>query len=102
ATGSSPRPGSSPISMTMDNKHPERWRRIDELFHATVDLPANERRDFLERACAGDILLRAEIERLIDGSDRACSFIESPLVLDETTLALGELAEEPSAGLRLG
>ncbi len=86
----------------MANMHPERWRLIDELFHAAVELPPNKRRDFLEGACGGDVSLRAEIQKLIDGSDRAGSFIETPLALDETTIALPESDAEPVAGLRLG
>ena len=88
--------------MKIANMHSERWRRIEELFHAAADLPPNERGDFLEGACEGDVSLRAEIENLIDGDDRAGSFIELPPALDGTTMALPELGAEPSAGLRLG
>src|SRR6185295_8074772 len=89
-------------SKRMANMHPERWRRINELFHAALDLPARERGDFLDRECAGDISLRAEVEKLVDGLDRAGSFIESPVVLDETTMELADSDQEPAAGLRLG
>ncbi len=82
--------------------HPERWRLIDELFHKVVDLPSNERRDFLEAACGGDASLRNEIEKLIDGSDRAGSFIETPPALDETTIALAESEARAVSGLRIG
>ena len=82
--------------------HPDRWRLIDELFHATAELPPNERSDFLEGACAGDVSLRAEIEKLIDGSDRAGSFIETPPALDGTTMLLPESETEPLTGLRIG
>jgi serine/threonine protein kinase len=82
--------------------HPERWRLIDELFHKAVELPPNVRGDFLNGACGGDVSLQAEIEKLIDGSDRAGSFIETPPALDETTIALAEAETEPMAGLRIG
>ena len=85
----------------MAKMHPERWRLIDELFHEALDLPANERRDFLERACGADLSLRAEIERLIDGYDRAGRFIETPPLLDET-IELPGSDERSLAGLRLG
>lgn len=88
--------------MTIANQHPERWRLINELFHAAVELPPDERGDFLEGACEGDDSLRAEIEKLIDGSDRAGSFIESPPSLDGTTIALLASDLESLAGLRLG
>jgi len=88
--------------MTIANMHPERWRLIDELFHPAIELPPNERGDFLEGACAGDVSLRAEIEKLIDGYDRAGSFIETPPALDGTTMVLPEPDAESSRGLRLG
>ncbi|MEN3335367.1 MAG: eukaryotic-like serine/threonine-protein kinase [Blastocatellia bacterium] len=86
----------------MANMHPERWRLIDEMFHAAVELSANERRNFLERACGGDALLRAEIDKLLDGYDRAENFIETPPWFDETLITLSESDEGPLAGLRLG
>ncbi len=88
--------------MTIANMHPERWRVIDELFHAAFELPPNERGAFLEAGCRGDVSLRAEVEKLIEGSDQAGSFIETPPVLDENTIALSE-SEAPSLiDLRLG
>ena len=86
----------------MVNMQPERWRLIDELFHAAVELPADQRRDFLERACGVDILMRAEIEKLIDGLDRAGDFIETPLRLDQTAIILPEMNGKALAGHRLG
>jgi non-specific serine/threonine protein kinase/serine/threonine-protein kinase len=44
---------------------PERWRRIEELFHAAAALEGDERRDLLDRACAGDPDLRREISELL-------------------------------------
>ena len=86
----------------MAKLHPDRWRLIDELFHAASELPPNKRGDFLASACDGDSSLRAEIEKLIDGSDRAGSFIEVPPSLDEIPIALTESAGESLDGLRLG
>lgn len=82
--------------------HPERWTLIDELFHAAVELPPNERGDFLASACEGDVSLRSEIEKLIDGYDRAGSFIETPPALDGTTMLLPESETQSLTGLRLG
>jgi eukaryotic-like serine/threonine-protein kinase len=84
------------------NMHPERWRLIEELFHSAIELPVNQRGNFLEGACGEDLSLRAAIEKLIDGYDRAGSFIETPPVLDETTIALPAPEAEAVNGLRLG
>src|SRR6185369_11583952 len=53
-------------------------------------------------ACADDDLLRFEIEKLIDGSDRAGRFIETLPVLDETTASIPESDQKSCAGLPLG
>ena len=63
--------------MTIANMHPERWRLIDELFHTAIELAPRERVAYLESACGGDVSLRAEIEKLIEGFNRAGNFIES-------------------------
>ena len=82
--------------------HSDRWRLIENLFHQAVDLTSDERRDFLTVACGADILLRAEIEKLVDGSDRAAGFIETPPALDEITINQPESVNDSLAGLRLG
>ena len=48
----------------------ERWRRVDELFNACIDLPAHERSDYLDSACGVDASLRAEVESLLDADER--------------------------------
>jgi len=45
--------------------HPERWRRLVELFEAASRLVAADRPAFLERACGGDAELRREVESLL-------------------------------------
>src|SRR6266566_2731065 len=64
--------------------------RANDLFLQALELrsPA-ERQAFLDRESAGDAALRAEAEALLEASDRAGSFLESP--------ALGVTAEQPSA-----
>ena len=43
----------------------ERWRRIEELCHATLAHTAEERAAFLAQACAGDDVLQHEVESLL-------------------------------------
>jgi len=57
---------------------PERWQKIDELFHAAVERNDGERAAFLNDACAGDESLRKQVEALLAGHEQAGSFIESP------------------------
>jgi serine/threonine protein kinase/Tol biopolymer transport system component len=45
---------------------PERWQRIEELYHAAHARPADERAAFLAEACRGDEKLRREVESLLN------------------------------------
>ena len=44
---------------------PERWRRIEEVFQAALDCEPGRRNSLLQEACAGDPLLRNEVESLL-------------------------------------
>ena len=59
----------------------ERWKQIDDLFGAALELDPDERRAFLDRACAGDGALREEVEKLLESDGRARDFIETPVVV---------------------
>ena len=43
----------------------ERWRRVEELFHETLDQPPEARDGWLTAACADDLELRREVESLL-------------------------------------
>src|SRR5258705_744816 len=57
---------------------PERWRKVKDLFHSALERESNHRALFLDEACAGDVLLRREVESLIASHERTGSFIDSP------------------------
>ena len=65
---------------------PERWRRVEELLHAALDLPAAGRQAFLKEACGDDAALAAEVESLIRADEHAGAFLGRPL-LEETAVA---------------
>ena len=44
---------------------PERWRKVEELFHAAVSRPPEEQSSFLNEACVGDESLRREVDKLL-------------------------------------
>ena len=56
----------------------ERWQRVEELYHSTLEKEVSERATFLAEACAGDEGLRREVESLLAYEDGAKDFIESP------------------------
>jgi len=51
----------------------------ESLFVAALEKPtAAERRDFLERACAGDVALRRRVERLLAAHLRTLGILDQP------------------------
>jgi serine/threonine protein kinase len=57
---------------------PERWRKIESIFHAVLQADESRRAAVLEDSCAGDESLRREIESLLAHHKNAAGFIETP------------------------
>ncbi len=53
----------------------DNWRRVEELFHAALDLDAEGRSAFLEQACGPDLFLRKEVESLLNSADKPVDFL---------------------------
>jgi serine/threonine protein kinase/TolB-like protein len=71
---------------------PERWQRIDTLFHAALDREPAERFAFLSQACSGDESLRIEVESLISAHEQSGDFIGTPASDVATELLAGGYA----------
>jgi serine/threonine-protein kinase len=56
----------------------ERFRRVDTIFDAALDLPTEEQTGFIERECGGDEALRVEVLELVRAYHRSESVLESP------------------------
>jgi Tol biopolymer transport system component len=56
----------------------ERWRKIEELYHAAVELEEGNRGCFLDQACTDDDALRSEIDSLLAYDKEVGGFLESP------------------------
>jgi serine/threonine protein kinase/tetratricopeptide (TPR) repeat protein len=54
------------------------WERVKEVFEAATPLCGAEREECLREACGEDAALRAEVERLLEGHDRAGDFLATP------------------------
>ena len=59
--------------------NPERWPIVKDVFAAALEQEPGQRAAFLDRACAGDPSLRAEVEAMLASDERAASFIEAPV-----------------------
>ena len=56
----------------------DRWRQVEDLFHAALARRAEERRSFLADACQGDDALRREVESLLAQASGAAGFLSVP------------------------
>jgi serine/threonine protein kinase/tetratricopeptide (TPR) repeat protein len=65
---------------------PERWREIEDVFQAAVELPAGERAQYLDEQCGTDVELRNEVVKLLESDDSASDFIEKPIWTDSSFL----------------
>lgn len=45
--------------------NPEQWERVQGIFHEVVDLPADERDEYLRSVCGGDAQLRKHVEAML-------------------------------------
>ena len=60
-----------------------------ELFGRVMDVPEGERLDWLRRHCAGDVALRAAVERLLGADARASLLDENPAAVADSLLRSG-------------
>jgi eukaryotic-like serine/threonine-protein kinase len=74
---------------------PERWRRVEEVYHSVLRVPRDQRAAFLENECQQDDALRREIESLLSYETSAKEFIESP-AFDLAARLMAEDKVEPT------
>jgi TolB-like protein/Tfp pilus assembly protein PilF len=82
-----------------------RWRQVESLFDAAVELEKARRPEFLAAACAKDEKLLQEVEALLEYDGRADRFLESPaleVVAPSLAPALPSDAPQLAPGDRLG
>ena len=59
---------------------PERWQRVEALYHAAAELPEGERATFLQKSCGTDALLQTEIESLLRHESASQSVLDTPAI----------------------
>src|SRR5262245_25887489 len=69
---------------------PNRWRQIDDLYHAALERAPDERAAFLADACADDPGLLREVEELLRHDGAAGSFMQ------DNALAVAAQALDPN------
>src|SRR5438093_6384361 len=76
---------------------PERWKKIESIYHAALERDSESRDAFLDEACRGDADTRRDVESLL-ATSRTTDFLERPAIeLEAESLAYKNL---PSLGHR--
>src|SRR6266550_4645886 len=80
---------------------PDRWQKIEELYHSAREREGSQRVAFLEGACEGDEALRQEVESLLAEEKRAEGFLATP-ALEISAKKMAEDQTRSLLGQRLG
>src|SRR5687767_2297597 len=80
---------------------PDRWRRIEDLYHAASARPTEDRAAFLAEACAGDDAMRRNVQSLLDESDADDPYLEEP-ALPRPADTISGIGAGPMTGASLG
>ena len=67
--------------MTDERDARARWEKVERLFDAALDIPPEDRTDWVRDAAAGDDLLYREVLRLLAGHERGEGFLDRPLAI---------------------
>src|SRR5205085_6246517 len=68
---------------------PARWRRITDIYHATIARRPEERATFVGQECHGDKTLRKQVEAMVESHERTGDIIEAPAVAIAPELLFG-------------
>src|SRR5262245_49206930 len=80
---------------------PERWQRVEQLYHSALEREDGQRAAFLAAACAGDDSLRREVESLLAHQTPAENLLERP-VMEVAAKALANDQADSMLGRSLG
>jgi serine/threonine-protein kinase len=64
--------------MKVSPVEPERWRQVEQLYHASLQVSTDQRAAFLKNACGDDEELLSEVESLLAHEESAEGFIKAP------------------------
>jgi eukaryotic-like serine/threonine-protein kinase len=83
---------------------PERWRKVEEIFQAALDLSPEDRNRYVLDVCKEDTELKRDVESLLSQYDSAGELLEEPVYGNTEMSVLESFVEEkdPMLGRRLG
>lgn len=81
------------------------WQQLKRVFHAAIELAAEDRAAFLARACNGNSELRLQVDRLLKSHDDGGLFLVSPAIVDAGLISANKSPvadQEERVGQRIG
>jgi len=72
---------------------PERWRKVEEIFQAAVELMPEERARYVAEVCAEDASLKRDVESLLSQDDSAGELLDQPFYGDTEFSVLESFVE---------
>lgn len=89
------------ISFLCTPMDPERWKEIDEILDAVLEIAPSDRSAFLDDKCGDDENLRFEVKKLLAAMEKSDPFLEAPPVHSVLEL-FDEESSENLIGRRIG
>ena len=86
----------------LDRMMPERWKRIETLYHAASALSPDERGALLATACPDDDSLRREVEALLNEPMADDGFLAPRALAKAAAQLVSDLAPEANVGRTMG
>jgi len=80
----------------------DRWRRIEELFHAALDLEPQARPAFLQQACGADAELQKEVESLLESAGKTVDFVPQAVLAVAREMKPEDRKDKSPTGVRSG
>ena len=73
------------------------WKKIKSIFESAIELPNNQRHDFIDKECLGNESIKQEVEALLFAFENSGSFLEEPGIdlaylqnIDEDDMFIGK------------
>jgi len=81
---------------------PERWQKIEQMYHAALEREESQRSAYLREVCVGDEQLLQEVESLLAQENRAEEFLERPAMEVAARMSAENQSQITLLGRQLG
>jgi hypothetical protein len=81
---------------------PERWQKIAECYHSALEREGDKRDAYRKQACAGDDVLRKEVESLLAHTKTADGLLDDSTLREIAVEILGKQDGGSLLGTKLG